>query len=442
MPEITAALTARDAHELRRLTAAMPAPELAEVLARLEPHDQAVLFRFLEKDRALAVFEKLEPAFQALLLDALNDDETMAVLEEIDPDDRAELLDEMPAKVAARLLAGVSPPQRWRTGLLLGYPPESAGRIMTPEYVTVPVHYTAAEALERIRAAGVDAETIYVTYVLSGDRKVLGVMSLKDLVLAHPDTPVEALMVTEVITARVDEDQEVVARRLQDHDLIAIPIVDREDRLVGIVTVDDAMDVLRQENTEDVTRVGGSLPLDRPYAAAGVFRIVRSRVGWLLILFVAEALTGTVLRNFEHQLEAVVALAFFIPLLIDTGGNAGSQTATTIIRAMAIGEIRSSDVFRVVSKELRVAALLGLTMAAAGALRAAMWNSGSGIILTVGLSLIAMVMLAALMGSILPMVVKSLNLDPAVVSAPFITTFVDATGLFIYFQIARWVMGI
>jgi len=440
--DLITALDTRDIPALRASLAEHSEAELADEMVRLDPVQQALVFRLLTKGHALGVFEKLEPVQQAELLEALRADETARIIEEIDPDDRARLLDEMPAGVATRLLERVSPGERRRTTVLLGYAPESAGRIMTPEYVSVRASTTAGRAIERIRRAGIDAETIYVVYVVDDTRRLVGVVSLKDLVLAEPDTPVAELMATDIVTATTDEDQEDVARRLADNDFLAIPVVDREQRLVGIVTVDDALDILEREDTEDVERIGGAAPLDRPYLAAGVLTVFRARIWWLFVLFVGLLFTSTVLRAFESSLEAVVALTFFIPLLIGTGGNAGSQTATTIIRAMAIGEVRLSDIARVVWKEMRVGLLLGGAMASLGVLLAIPLGRGADLAVVVGLAITSVVMLATFVGSILPLTLKRGGLDPAVVSAPFIATFVDGTGLLLYFTYAHLIMGI
>lgn len=442
MTDMRAALRARDVASLQASVADCTTAEIVGEISRLDALDQAVLFRVLPKERALSVFERLEPARQVSLLDALRADEVGAVVEDLDPDDRARLLDEMPAGVAVRLLDRVSDERRARTTVLLGYAPESAGRIMTPGYVSIRADITAGQALDRVRRSGVDAETIYLLYVVDDARRLVGVVSLKDIVLADIDATVSELMTERVVSGRTDEDQEVVSLRLASNDLLALPVVDSEDRLVGIVTVDDAMRVLEEEGTEDVERIGGAIPLDVPYLTAGIGKVFRARIGWLLVLFLAEALTGTVLRAFEDSLQAAVALTFFVPLLIGTGGNAGSQTTTTIVRAMAIGEVRLGDAALVMWKELRVGLLLGVSMAAIGMLRAATWGTGMELALVVGLALISVVLLATFVGSILPMVLRRLGLDPAVVSAPFITTFVDGFGLLIYFGLARAILGV
>jgi magnesium transporter len=437
-----AALRSRDVAAVQSVVAQLTDTEIADELIRLDPVDQAILFRVLPKKTALRVFERLGPRRQRGLLEALRAEEVAEVIGLMQPDDRAQLLDEVPAGVAARLLAQVSDEDRAGTMMLLGYGSGSAGRIMTPDYVSIRAGMTAAQALDRVRRAGVDADTIYLLYVVDEARRLIGVASLKDLVLADPRSRVSAFMTTNRVTARTEEDQEIVARRLAVSEFLAVPVVDRDDRLVGIVTVDDAMRVLEREETEDVERIGGATPLDEPYLTAGVLAVYRSRIGWLLVLFVAEALTGTILRAFEDSLEAVVALAFFVPLLIGTGGNAGSQTVTTIVRAMAVGVVRFVDAARVMLKEMRVGLLLGLTMAAVGVLRAATWGTGRDLAIVVGLALMSVVLLATFVGSVLPLVLRRLHLDPAVVSAPFITTFVDALGLLIYFLLAKAILDV
>jgi magnesium transporter len=417
--------------------------EVADEIVRLELIDQAVLFRLLPKDGAISVFEKLAPTDQANLLNALRADEVNDIIEELDPDDRARLFDEVPAGVAVRLLEGVSAKEKFATTTLLGYAPQSAGRIMTPQFVSIRENMTAAQAMKKVRNAGISAETIYILYVVDTTRRLLGTLSLKDLVLATPNKKIDSIATkSNLIVAHTDEDQEDVARRLADNDLLAIPVVDREDRLVGIITHDDAFAILEQEETEDVSKIGGANPIDRPYMAAGVLRIFRSRIGWLLILFVAATMTGSVMKLFEESLEAVIALTFFIPLLIGTGGNAGSQTATTIVRAMAIKEVRSRDVLRVVWKEMRVGFLLGLAMATFAIFRAVTWGTGYEIALVVSLALLSVVILATLVGSILPIAINKIGWDPAVVSAPFMTTLVDALGLLIYLSLAKAILGL
>ena len=314
--------------------------EIADELARLSPAERAVPFRLLAKDRALEVFEMLDPLHQQELLQGLREESVRQLFADMDPDDRARLVDEMPAKVAKQLLGGLSPRERSLTATLLGYPENSAGRVMSPEVVNLRANQTVGDALARLRRIGASAETIYALPVTDEARRLVGALGLRDLVLADPDKQIGELMDTEVYSGRVDDDQEQVARLIQEADLLALPIVDTEDRLVGIVTVDDAMQILEEEQTEDVARAGGAEPLSHPYLSVSVLGIARTRIVWLMVLIVAASLTVNVLNIFESTLAAVVALAAFIPLVIGTGGNAGSQAATTVTRALAVGELR------------------------------------------------------------------------------------------------------
>ena len=414
---------------------------IADELSRLPAEKRAVAFRLLAKDRALEVFELLDPSLQQELLEGLRDSNVRQLFEDLDPDDRARLTEEMPAKVATRLLAGLSPNERQLTATLLGYPEDSAGRLMSPEVASLRANMTVAEALDRLRRVGNSAETIYALPVTDDHRRLVGALGLRDLVLAKPDARVGDLMDTEVFSARVDADQEEAARLIREADLLALPIVDTEDRLVGIVTVDDAMEVLEEEETEDVARAGGAEPLGRPYLATSILQIARSRVIWLLVLIVAATLTVNVLSAFESTLSDVVALALFIPLVIGTGGNTGAQAATTVTRALAVGEVRFDDVWVVVLREARVGLLLGAMLGLLAFVPTSV-IVGRDIAIVVSVTLVAVCTLAAFVGSLLPLVARRAGVDPAVMSAPFITTLVDASGLVVYFLIARAVLGL
>jgi magnesium transporter len=415
--------------------------DIADELSRLDPSQKAVPFRLLDRDRALAVFEMLDPVHQQEVLEGLRDDRFRQLVEDMDPDDRARLVGELPAKVANRVLSGLSPEERAMTAALLGYPEESAGRVMTPEYVNLRATMTVADALAKVRRAGEHAETIYALPVTDDQRHLVGVVGLRALVLAPPDQQIAELMTTQLYKVRADEDQETAARLVRDAGLIALPVVDSEDRLVGVITVDDAMEVIEAEETEDLAFHGGSQPLNRPYMAASVFFLARKRAVWLLVLILAAALTVNVLQFFEETLEQVVTLALFIPLLIDTGGNSGSQAATVVIRAMAVGEVRFSDLPHVVWREARVGLMLGLMLAVAGFVPVAIFFD-TDIALIVSSTLVTICAWATFAGSMLPLVARRVGVDPAVVSAPLITTLVDATGLIIYFLVARAVLGL
>ncbi len=429
----------QDLDELRSWLEETGTLDIADELARLSPAERAVPFRLLDKGRALEVFEALDPGLQQELLEGLRDHQVQHLVEEMSPDDRAQLLDEVPATVARRLQAGLSPQERHMTAVLLGYPEDSAGRLMTPEYVNLRASMTVADALAKIRRLGADAETVYLLPVTDDQRGLLGVVSLRDLVLNAGGTRLADIMTPDVHSVRVDEDREQAARLIQEADLIALPVVDHEDRLVGIITVDDAMEVLEEEGTEDIVRGGGAEPLGRPYLAVGPFALARKRAPWLLVLGIAATLTVTVLDQFEETLEAVVTLGLFIPLLIDTGGNSGSQAATVVIRAMAVGEVRFRDLPRVVGKELAAGAMLGLMLALVAFVPVSLYQDAQfGLVISSTLLLICV--WATLAGAFLPMVAKRIGIDPAVVSAPLITTLVDATGLLIYFGIATAVL--
>lgn len=427
-------VTAEPATEELRTTGTI---ELTGRLARLEPEERALEFRLLDKQTAATVFDSLDPPQQVELVEALTSDRVRDLVTGMDPDDRARLLDEVPAGVARRLLAQLSPRDRWQTADLLGYPPESAGRIMSPEVRSLRPEQTAAEALALLRARGRDAETIYVLPVRDEQRRVLGVTSLRDVVLADPETPVAALMERDYPLVSAYDDQEKVARLIQEADLLAVPVVDSEQRLLGLVTVDDALEILEIEDTEDIVRAGGGVePLGAPYFAVSVRRIVRSRIVWLTLLVAAATLTVSVLSAFEATLEQVVTLSLFIPLLIGTGGNCGAQAATTVTRALAVGDVRFGDLPSVIGREARVGLMMGAIFAIVGfPLISALFEPE--IAETVSLSLLAICTWATLVGGILPLLASRAGIDPAVVSAPLVTTLVDATGLLIYFGIAQ-----
>jgi magnesium transporter len=415
--------------------------EIAEELSRLPREKRAVPFRLLAKDRALEVFELLDPSLQQELLEGLRDANVRQLFEDMDPDDRVRLTEEMPAKVATRLLAGLSPNERRLTSTLLGYPEDSAGRLMSPEVVSLRATMTVADALDRVRRIGTSAETLYALPVTDDHRRLVGALGLRDLVLADPATRIGDLMDTDVYSARVDADQEQAARLILEADLLALPIVDNEDRLVGIVTVDDAMEVLEEEETEDVARAGGAEPLGRPYMSTSITQLARSRVLWLIVFIVAGTITVNVLVAFEATLAEEVTLAFFVPLVIGTAGSTGAQSATTITRALAVGEIRLEDLGRVALREASTGVLLGAALAVLAVGPIALLAS-LPIAAVVSLTLLAACTLAALIGSALPLGAKRVGADPAVMSVPLITALIDASGLVVYFLIARAVLGV
>jgi magnesium transporter len=443
MPTLEELVESGDIERLNEQLNDMNTVEIADELARLDRDQRAVPFRLLAKDRALEVFEALDPADEQALLDSLRDERVVQLFEDMDPDDRARLVDEMPATIASRLLAGLSPWERALTNTLLGYPEDTAGRIMSPEFVSLKDGMSAEQALEKVRRAGSSAETVYALPVTDDQRRLIGVVGLRDVVLAEPDQRIGDLMETEaeVYSARVDDDRETVARLIGEADVLALPIVDTENRLVGIVTVDDAIAVLEEEETEDIARTSGYEPVRRPYFSVSVFRLARTRIVWLLLLIVAASLTVSVLDFFQVALETVVTLSLFIPLLIGTGGNTGSQSATTVVRALAVGEVRFEDLPRVVLREAKVGLMLGLGLGLVAFVPVSLlFGTPMGTI--VSLSIVTICTFASTVGSLLPILAGRLGFDPAVLSAPFITTIVDATGLVIYFTIAKVILGV
>ncbi len=415
--------------------------DIADELTRLDPAEMGVTFRLLPRDRAIDVFEALDPHHQQLVLDGLLDDRVRHLIEQLDPDDRVALLDEMPAKVATRLIGQLSPDERSLTTVLMGYPEASSGRHMTPEFVALRDTMTAAEAMDKIRRDGHEAETIYALPVLDATRHLIGVTGLRALVLASPSTLVGEIMSTDVHMVDTHTDREEAARLMRDVGAIAIPVVDSEGRLVGMLTVDDAMSILETEETEDFALHGGHSPLRKPYLAVTTFGLARARAVWLMVLIVAAGLTVNVLQVFEGTLALDTRLALFVPLLIGTGGNSGAQASTAVIRAMAIGEVRFSDLPRIVWREARVGIMLGAMLGLAVLFPiGAIWGFDLGAV--VGVSLVTICTWASLAGSGLPLVAKRVGVDPAVVSAPFITTLVDASGLLIYFTFAQFVLDL
>lgn len=438
---LTELLRRPDAAALRDWLDAHRAGEIADELVRRNATERAFLFRLLPKDRAVRVFERLGPAQQQDLIEELRQEDVAHLVEELDPDDRARLIEEMPAGLARRLMSGLSEGERRMTATLLGYPEDSAGRAMSPEVLRLAPDETVRDALARVRAHGHRAEQVNVLPVTDGARILLGTVGLDDLVLASEGAHVADVLATDTPYVTATDDQEVAARLIQDAGVMALPVVDGERRLLGVVTVADALRVLREEDTEDAARAGGAEPLRDHYLASSLFRVARSRAVWLLLLVVGALLTVNVLEAFEATLAEVVTLALFIPLLIGTGGNAGAQVSTTVVRALALGEIRPGEVTRVLRRELAVGLLLGAMLGALGLLPLA-GLYGRDIALVVSLTVVSVVAWASLVGACLPFAARSLRLDPALVSAPLVTTLVDATGLLIYLLIARAVLGI
>ncbi len=412
--------------------------DAAEAIGTLPRTLQALAFRLLPKDEAIEVYEYLEPAVQQSLLERMRSGEVLELVEEMSPDDRVRLFDELPAKVVRRLLAELSPAERRVTAQMLGYESETAGRLMTPEFIDLKEFHSAAQALEIVRRRARDTETIYALYVTDASRHLTGMLSLRDLVTADPEQRLGDVMTREVVSVITDTDQEEVARVIQRYDFLAVPVVDREQRLVGIVTVDDIIDVIQQEATRDLYAAGAVQAGDEDdYFQSNLFTIARRRVVWLLVLLLANSGTAAVIASEDEVLKQVVVLAAFIPLLIGTGGNVGAQSSTVVIRGLSTQRLQALGPALAIGREAVAGALLGLLMLLVVVPWAAYVSHGNWVVAgAAGISLVAITTLAATAGAALPLLFNRIGLDPALMSAPFIATATDVAGVFIYLQTA------
>ncbi|KKO83121.1 magnesium transporter [Corynebacterium otitidis] len=429
-----------EAKTLQRYLEDPPIQDIVRLVERYQGSRAAVALRLLPRRRAIEVFDALDPAHQADLIGALQNREVFEFFDELDPDDRVSLLDELPAEIAERLMRNLEPSERDITGVVLGYPKGSVGRRMSPEVPSLFVDLTVDEALTVLKKSADDVETIYSLPVISRDRRLEGICSLREIFTAPSGTRLEEI-VTKPVVANAHDDAEETARWFLPLDFLALPVVDDSNRLVGLLTADDAHDIVEEEDTEDSARIGGSEPLQQPYLSTPLMRIVRSRVVWLLVLAVSALLTVKVLDTFEETLEQAIVLSLFIPLLTGTGGNTGNQAATTVTRALALGDVRTGDVLSVMWREVRVGFTLGALLGILGfVLASVVYSLPLGIVM--GTTLLAICTMSATVGGIMPLIAKTCGADPAVFSNPFISTFCDATGLIIYFFIARTVLGI
>jgi magnesium transporter len=417
--------------------------DIAEAIGGLPRTLQALAFRLLPKNEAIAVYEYLEPSVQQTLLERLRSGEVLELVEQMAPDDRVDLFDELPAKVVRRLLAELSPAERRVTAQLLGYEPETAGRLMTTEFIDLKEFHSVAQALTIVRRRARDTETIYALYVTDASRHLTGILSLRDLVVADPEERVGDVMTREVVSVGTDTDQEEVARVIQRYDFLAVPVVDREQRLVGIVTVDDVIDVIQQEATRDLYAAGAVQAGDEDdYFQSNLFSVARRRVVWLLVLLLANSGTAAVIASMDGVLKQVVVLAAFIPLLIGTGGNVGAQSSTVVIRGLSTQRIQSLGPAKAIGREAIAGALLGLLMMLVVVPWAGYVSGGNWLVASAaGISLVAITTLAATAGAALPLLFNRLGLDPALMSAPFIATATDVAGVFIYLQTASWLLS-
>ncbi len=440
LEDIRARIAEREELGIRGLAERLGPADWADIVPRLSEDEISALLDMLPANEIPDLLGELEPEQAADILETLGTDEAADLLEQLDPDDATDIVAELSSEDAEQILQAMEPEEAAEIRELLPYAADTAGGRMTPAFVAISPEVRADDAIAMLRRVAEEAETIYYVYVLDPAEKLLGVLSLHHLVLTKPATPVGDLMVADPFRVRADADQETAARLLVDNNLLALPVVDDQDRLLGIITQDDIADVLEEEATEDIERLGGSQPLEMPYRVAAVPVLVRRRVGWLLFLFLAGLLTTQVLVSFQSRLELVPALTLFIPLIVGIGGNVGSQTATTLVRAIGIGEVDIRDAGWVLLKELGTGLLIGVILGLAGLIRGGL-AAGLQIGVVVALTILVLTIWSSGVAAVLPLVLRRLGFDPAVVSAPFIATLVDATGLLIYLTIAGLVLG-
>lgn len=422
---------------LRQMLSELNDADIAALLEEMEEQDMLKVFRILPKDLAADVFSYMDVDNQQFIITSLSDRDAANIVDNLMADDAADLMEEMPANVVKKILANASLETRRDINHLLRYPEDSAGSIMTVEYVDLKENLTVDEAIARIRKIGVDSETINICYVLDSRRKLVGTVALQYLLLSQPDEVISDIMHENVISISTMMDQEEVARQFQKYDFTAMPVVDNENRLVGIITVDDIVDILQEEATEDIEKMAAIVPSDKPYMKTGVLETWKKRIPWLLLLMVSATFTGRIIASYESALSACMVLSTFIPMLMDTGGNAGSQASVSIIRGISLDEIRFYDLPGVIWKEARVALLCGVTLSAANFVKLMLFDRVAvQVAFVICITLVVTVFVAKIVGCSLPMLAKKIGFDPAVMASPFITTIVDALSLVIYFQIA------
>jgi magnesium transporter len=446
--DLEALIEARDFVTLREQTRNWPAGDLADLMEPLPVENAAIVFRLLPREQAAKIFAYLPVERQQELLKAMAHEEVVHILNEMSDDDRTELLEELPAEATQKLLSLLSPEERTRASQYLGYAENSVGRLMTPHFVRVRSHWTVAHALEHIRRYGMDSETMSMIYVIDEKGKLSDDLRIRQFLLASPETPISDLMDSRFIALKATDDQEVAVEAFKEADLNALPVTDSEGVLIGIVTADDILDVAEEEATEDIQKIGGSEALDEPYMEIAIPTMVRKRATWLIVLFLSEMLTATAMGRFESEIAKAVILSIFVPLVISSGGNSGSQASTLIIRAMALGEVTLKDWWRVMRREILSGLSLGTILGLIGFIRISTWalvfhSYGEHwflLALTVGIALIGIVLWGTLSGSMLPFLLRRIGLDPATSSAPFVATLVDVSGLVIYFTVAAIIL--
>ena len=441
---ITTLTAAKKYSTLRDILTTMNAADIASLFDEDIPKESIpLLFRLLPKELAADTFVEMEAETQELLIKGFSDNELKEVIDELYVDDAVDLVEEMPANVVKRILQNADAEKRQMINTILKYPEDSAGSIMTTEFVELRPHMTAEEAILRIRRSGIEKETVSNCYVSSKNRDLIGTVTILDLIMADPEATMEEIMDDNVISVGTMEDQEAVAQQFSKYNLMAMPVVDQEGRLVGIVTVDDVMDVLEEETTEDIEKMAAIVPTDKPYLKMSTIELWKSRIPWLLLLMISATFTGMIITSFEDALAKYVILTAYIPMLMDTGGNSGSQASVTVIRGISLNEVEFSDIFQVIWKEARVAICCGATLALCNFAKLMFFDKLPMIVaLTICLTLVVTIFCAKIVGCTLPLIAYKLKFDPAVMASPFITTIVDAISLLVYFQFATRLLGL
>ena len=428
-------LAQREFKAVRSILDVMNEVDIASLLSTLSDKELALAFRLIPKDKAAEVFSNMDTSMQTYLVAMFTEKELKELLDDLYMDDTVDMLEELPANLVKRILATVSASDRSMINQLLNYPEDSAGSIMTTEYVDLREEMTVGQAMAHIKKTGIHKETIYTCYITER-RKLVGIVSAKDLMTTDDEVPIKNLMETEIISVHTHADQEQVAQLFTKYDLLALPVIDQDGRMVGIVTFDDAMDVMVDEATEDITKMAAINPSEKTYFETSVFQHAKNRIPWLLILMFTSIITGTIITKYENAFAAIPLLVSFIPMLMDTGGNCGSQSATLIIRGIALDEIRFKDLFKVMFKEFRISLIVGAFLAVANGVRIFIQYHNPGLALVIACSLMGTVIMAKLVGCVLPLFAKKVNLDPAIMASPLITTLVDTFSILIYFNIA------
>ncbi len=442
LPALRESLESKDYRTAKELVAQLHPADALELITELGTTERVIVFRLLYKQTAAEVFTDLPPDQQAILLELFTENQTAELFEEMDPDDRAFVLEEFPAGVVKELLGIISPAEREMTAALLGYPEDSAGRIMTPEDVDLRPTMTTKEAIDHIRRVGPNKEMIYICYVIGPYRKLRGTVSLREILFAQPDVLIRDIMTPNPVSVYTHDDQEEAASIAFKYDLLAVPVVDAENRLVGIITIDDLMDVFEEEVTEDIHRMAGMEELPESYFNTRMGVLFRSRMIWLVLLMIAQSFSGVILQHYEDALERMVALVYFVPMLIGTAGNTATQSAALVIRGLAVGEIDLKAVWRVLLRESLMGILLGVILGVLGGFIAYLMGKSVGLFIIVSLAFMCTIFFASIVGAFLPLFFKRIGFDPAIASGPAITTVVDIVGLVIYFSISQIVFNL